>query len=67
MEICSLYNRLGQLIRKRANIKQTLNLSDHSENGLDHEEKMRLEKQLDDVTANITELKFQSCYFSFAR
>ena len=53
MEICSLYNRLGQLIRKRANIKQTLNLSDHSENELDHEEKMRLEKQLDVVTANI--------------
>jgi len=53
MEICSLYNRLGQLIRKRANIKQTLYVSDHSENGLDLEEKMKLEKQLKEVTANI--------------
>ncbi len=53
MELCSLYNRLGQLIRKRANIKQTLNSSDHSENRTSIEERMRLEKQLKDVTANI--------------
>jgi len=53
MELCSLYNRLGQLIRKRANIKKTLNSFDHSENRTSNEEKMRLEKQLKDVTVNI--------------
>ena len=53
MELCSLYNRLGQLIRKRANIRQTLNSSDPSEDGTSIEEKMRLEKQLKDVAADI--------------
>jgi len=53
MELCSLYNRLGQLIRKRANIRQTLNSSDPSEDRTSIEEKMRLEKQLKDVAADI--------------
>ena len=56
MELCSLYNRLGQLIRKRALIEQMLRSFAGSEDRTIIEKKMGFEKQLKDVTASITNL-----------
>lgn len=44
METCSLYNRLGKLIRKRSTIEQAIKSVGDS----DFEQKMKLKKQLGD-------------------
>jgi len=50
METCSLYNRLGKLIKKRSGIEQAL----QSENG--SKDKMSLKKQLSDIVTAIEKI-----------
>lgn len=49
MELCSLYNQLGKLIRKRSTIEQAIKSVGDS----DFEQKMKLKKQLSDIVADI--------------
>ena len=49
MEMCSMYNRLGKLIRKRSTIEQAIKSVGDS----DFEEKMKLNKQLGDIVTDI--------------
>ena len=53
METCSLYNRLGKLIRKRSEIEQALKSIGDSKDKMRVEDKMRLNKQLGDIVTDI--------------
>ena len=55
MEMCSLYNRLGKLIRKRSTIEQAIK----SVGDADFEQKMKLKKQLDDIVTDIEKINHE--------